>query len=131
MDPKYGFHAARSLSVLLEQHAPSTTIKIVNKSAFSKILIPVPSLAEQERIASILDVVDVLRIKRRESIAQLDTLVQAAFLEVFGDPVGNPKRWADTGTLADVATVSSGITKGRKTKEDTLTTVPYLAVVNV
>ena len=53
--------------------------------------IPLPPLAEQKRIAAILDAADALRAKRRESLAQLDTLLQSTFLDMFGDPVTNPK----------------------------------------
>ena len=59
-----------------------------------KIRIPLPPLPEQKRIAAILDAADVLRAKRRESIEQLDSLTQATFLEMFGDPVTNPKGWS-------------------------------------
>ena len=48
--------------------------------------IPLPPLAEQKRIAGVLDAVDALRAKRREALAQLDTLIQSTFLDMFGDP---------------------------------------------
>ena len=48
---------------------------------------PLPPLAEQKRIARILDAADALRAKRREAVAQLDTLLQSTFLDMFGDPV--------------------------------------------
>ena len=50
---------------------------------------------------------------------------------MFGDPVENPLGWPDDRVLDDVAEARSGITKGRKTGDAGLTTVPYLAVVNV
>jgi type I restriction enzyme, S subunit len=55
--------------------------------------IPLPPLAEQKRIAGILDAADALRAKRRESLVQLDTLLQSTFLHLFGDPVTNPMEW--------------------------------------
>lgn len=58
-----------------------------------KIPVPIPPLKEQKRIAKILDAADALRAKRRESLAQLDALLQSAFLDLFGDPVSNPKNW--------------------------------------
>lgn len=57
--------------------------------------IPLPPLAEQKRIAGILDAADALRAKRREALAQLDALLQSAFLDMFGDPVTNPMGWEE------------------------------------
>jgi type I restriction enzyme S subunit len=53
----------------------------------------VPPLPEQRRIAAILDQADALRAKRREAMAQLDSLTQSIFIEMFGDPATNPKSW--------------------------------------
>lgn len=75
----------------------------INASTLKTLQIPLPPLAEQKRIAEILDAADALRAKRRESIAQLDALLQSTFLEMFGDPVTNPKGW-EMCTLDDVAT---------------------------
>ena len=59
----------------------------------ARLQIPLPPLAEQKRIAGILDAADALRAKRREALAQLDTLLQSTFLDMFGDPVTNPMGW--------------------------------------
>ena len=64
--------------------------------------IPLPPLAEQKRIAAILDAADALRAKRREAIAQLDALLQSSFLTLFGDPVTNPMGWERI-TLGELA----------------------------
>ena len=55
--------------------------------------IPLPPLAEQRRIAEVLDRAEALRAKRRAALAQLDSLTQSLFLDLFGDPVTNPKGW--------------------------------------
>ena len=60
---------------------------------FVSVKIPIPPLAEQKRIAGILDAADALRAKRRESLVKLDTLLQSTFLDMFGDPVTNPMAW--------------------------------------
>ena len=60
-----------------------------------------PPLAEQRRIAEVLDRAEALRAKRRATLAQLDTLTQSLFLDLFGDPATNPKGWAAT-TLGDL-----------------------------
>ncbi|MGL5866780.1 MAG: hypothetical protein ACRCYX_13095 [Dermatophilaceae bacterium] len=86
--------------------------------------LPLPSLAEQRRIAAILDHADALRAKRRQVLTHLDTLTQSIFHDMFGDHAGEMAR------LEEVAIVSSGITKGRRTSDPTELT-PYLAVANV
>jgi type I restriction enzyme S subunit len=93
--------------------------------------LPLPPLAEQKRIARILDAADALRAKRRESLAQLDTLLQSTFLDMFGDPVTNPMGWSDSLRLGEVADIVSGLAKGRKLADQVTREVPYLAVVNV
>lgn len=68
-----------------------TTRGKLTKGGASEILIPLPPLAEQRRIASILDQADELRQKRQQAIEKLDQLLQATFIDMFGDPVSNPK----------------------------------------
>ena len=69
-----------------------------------KVDVFLPPLAEQVRIAGILDAADALRAKRREALAQLDTLLQSTFLDMFGDPVTNPMGWEERllGEICDV-----------------------------
>lgn len=59
----------------------------------AKIEIPLPPLAEQRRIASILDQANELRQKRQQAIEKLDQLLQATFIDMFGDPVSNPNNY--------------------------------------
>jgi type I restriction enzyme, S subunit len=60
---------------------------------FQELQIPLPPLADQQRIAAILDCADTLRAKRRAALVKLDDLLQASFIDMFGDPVTNPKGW--------------------------------------
>ena len=73
-----------------------------------KIQIPLPPLGEQKRIAGILDAADALRAKRREALAQLDSLLQSTFLDMFGDPVTNPMGWEVT-TVNGIGSVQGGL----------------------
>ncbi|MHB8101248.1 MAG: restriction endonuclease subunit S [Methanosarcina sp.] len=63
---------------------------------FLSLIIPLPSLEEQQRITDILDRAEALRAKRRAALAQLDELTEAIFIDMFGDPVTNPKGWSRT-----------------------------------
>ena len=65
----------------------------INVGRLKKLIVRVPPLAEQKRIAGILDAADALRARRREALAQLDTLLQSTFLDMFGDPTTNPMGW--------------------------------------
>lgn len=69
------------------------TVKGVTLDQIRSLKIPLPPLDEQRRIAAILDKADELRQKRKQTIAKLDELVQATFIDMFGDPVTNPKGW--------------------------------------
>ena len=69
------------------------TISNLSLTQLGELRVPLPSLAEQRRIAAILDQADALRAKRREALAQLDSLTQSIFDEMFGDPLLNPKCW--------------------------------------
>ncbi|MEJ4088320.1 restriction endonuclease subunit S [Galbibacter orientalis] len=70
----------------------------VNQASFSvtnlkKLKIPLPDLDTQKRIAQILDDAAGLRDKTKQLIAEYDQLEQSIFLDMFGDPVTNPKGW--------------------------------------
>lgn len=64
-----------------------------NKGDLERFQFPLPPLAEQRRIAELLDRAEALRAKRRAALAQLDSLTQSLFLDLFGNPVTNPKGW--------------------------------------
>jgi type I restriction enzyme S subunit len=91
--------------------------------------IPIPPLSEQRRIADILDKADAVRRKRKETIALTEQLLRSAFLEMFGDPVTNPKGW-ETTSLGAVCEVAGGlqVTTARAGNPILL---PYLRVANV
>ena len=65
----------------------------VSMKVFWEHEIPLPPLAEQKRIAAILDKADAIRQKRQQTIKLADEFLRSVFLEMFGDPVTNPKGW--------------------------------------
>jgi len=65
----------------------------ITRQNLKKIKIPLPPLETQKKIAEILDAADTLRQKTKTLIEKYDQLTQSLFLEMFGDPVNNPKKW--------------------------------------
>lgn len=103
LEPRFVRHFLESRAGDLKAAARGATIKGVTRRDVARLTIPLPPLAEQRRIAAILDTADGLLAKRRATIAELDSLTRSIFLEMFGDPVSNPKGWplAKLGTLAE------------------------------
>ena len=66
-----------------------------------------PPLPEQKRIAAILDKADSIRCKRQEAVRLTEELLRSVFLDMFGDPVTNPKGW-ETGLLGDYCDMETG-----------------------
>jgi len=101
-----------------------------NKGDLERLMIPLPSLPEQKRIAAILDKADAIRRKRRKAIQLADKFLRSVFLDMFGDPVLNPKGWKEA-RLDQISEIVSGVTKGRKLNGKATVLVPYLRVANV
>ncbi len=80
-------------SAAIREKCTGATIPHVNKSALQSIEIPLPPLPIQKKIAAILEKADAAREKRRKANQLTEQFLQSAFLEMFGDPVTNPKGW--------------------------------------
>ena len=92
LDQKYLWHWLGYATPKLKAKGRGATFLQVNKADIGSMEVPLPPLDEQRRIAAILDKADALRAKRRETIAKLDQLMQSVFLDMFGDPLNNPKQ---------------------------------------
>lgn len=71
--------------------ATGASYPAVSDRIILKLKISLPPIAEQKRIAAILDKAEELRGLRRRALSRLDAIAQSIFLEMFGDPVTNPK----------------------------------------
>ncbi len=87
--------------------AAGVNLPRLSPSALSEFEIPLPPLPEQRRIAEVLDRAEALRAKRRAALAELDSLTQSIFLDLFGDPATNPKGWPHR-MLFDLGRVVTG-----------------------
>ncbi|EMK0653601.1 restriction endonuclease subunit S [Pseudomonas aeruginosa] len=91
--------------------------------------IPLPPLPEQKRIAAILDKADAIRRKRQQAIQLADDFLRAVFLDMFGEPVTNPKGWS-VREVGDLCDVQGGLQVSKK-RAGLPVTAPYLRVANV
>lgn len=99
-------------------------------SHLRKMTMPLISISFQDKIVCNMDKVQSIIDLRKCELIQLDNLIKARFVELFGDMFFNSKTW-DEAPLESVADIVSGITKGRKIAGKRLMEVPYMAVSNV
>lgn len=119
---KYWFQIFSPSRLIQDEAYPSIRLYDIKK-----IEIPLPPLPEQKRIAEVLDKADALREKRRLVLQKLDLLLQSVFLEMFGDPVKNPKGW-ERATIRDLV---SSVNYGTSEKAGQVGEFPILRMNNI
>ncbi len=97
--------------------ANGVTQKNLSVTFVRNLEIPLPPIASQRRIADILDKADEIIRKRKEAIALTEQLLKSTFLDMFGDPVINPKGWEKC-QVKDIAKVKTGKTPSRKENDN-------------
>ena len=107
ISPDFLFWWLKTHEKHIQSKGRGATFKEVSKKIVEELQIALPPLDEQRRIAEVLDKADALRAKRRAALAQLDTLTQSIFLDMFGNPATNPKGWP-VGTLHSLGRVTTG-----------------------
>ena len=93
LDPEFLYHFLGTKVGELRDRSQGAAQGVITREMLQDLTLYLPPLAEQRRIAAILDQADALRAKRRESLAQLETLKQSIFLDMFGDPTTNSCHW--------------------------------------
>lgn len=95
VDPKWLMYILNSkkFNNKILQYVTGTTRQRISRGNLAKLEVHLPPLAEQIRIAAILDKADAIRRKRQQAIQLADDFLRAVFLDMFDDPVTNPKGW--------------------------------------
>ncbi|HCS4221443.1 TPA: restriction endonuclease subunit S [Klebsiella aerogenes] len=114
VDTKYLFHYIKSddfvnklVKLATGANYPAVSDKIIKEQQLKKI-----SLCEQKNIAAILDKAEGIRQKREQATKLADDFLRTIFLEMFGDPVENPKGWQRM-KFSEVGTLDRGKSKHR------------------
>lgn len=121
LDKRFLFHWISSESTVrrLVQQATGATYPAVSDKVIKSQPFTPPDLAEQQRIAAVLDRADSLRRKRQEAIRLTDEFLRATFIDLFGDPVTNSHGWS-TQPLASLGTLDRGVSKHRPRNDPSL-----------
>ena len=133
LDQRYLYHWFNSPNTqLLARNCGRQTTNISNMDLERclSIKIPLPPLLAQRRIASILDKADELRQKRQQAIEKLDQLLQATFIDMFGDPVSNTKGW-DLKAVGEISESKLGKMLDKKKQSSENDQYKYLRNANV
>ncbi len=120
VDARYLVHALKANTGYLVSKARGATIRGVTRNVVANLVIALPDLQEQRRIAEILDHADALRAKRRQVLAHFDDLTRSVFHEMFGGGA-----WVKA-PLGDVAKTSSGGTPSRASADNFGGAVPWV-----
>ncbi|WP_342559800.1 restriction endonuclease subunit S [Psychrobacillus sp. FSL W7-1457] len=127
--PKYAIYLFQTLDFRIA--LGKIVKKSVNQASFAvtdfkKIKVNIPSLEKQRCIVQVLDSCKSLMEKRQSQITSLDELSKSLFLEMFGDPVYNTKKWMLT-KLNEIGDWKTGGTPLRSEKDYYTGDIPWLS----
>ncbi|MFK5927184.1 MAG: restriction endonuclease subunit S [Desulfuromusa sp.] len=128
--PRYLYHwltSGETQHKLRRCGRQTTNISNMSFDLARQIQIPLPPLPEQRRIAAILDKADAIRHKRQQAIRLTEEFLRSVFLDMFGDPVTNPKGW-EVGTIRDLV---SEVKYGTSQKAGAEGAYPILRMGNI
>ena len=89
---KYFYYFLKKLK--MQNLAETTTVPSVKKSTLENIIINIPPLQNQLYIENILNTTSNIISNYQEELIQLELLTKALFVEMFGDPMLNAKKWS-------------------------------------
>lgn len=112
VDTHFIYYYLKSKTKQLNDLGNGATFKEISKKVVEGFEIPLPPLPEQQRIADILDKAEAINQKREQALALCDEFLRATFLDMFGDPVSNPKGW-EVKRLSKFGEVITGSTPSR------------------
>jgi len=125
---RYLLHILPKELKLIEDTTPFVTVKHLSVKKIKEIQIPLPPLPTQQKIAAILDKAQSLCEIDRQIIQKYNQLAQSLFLDMFGDPVTNPKEWE----IKQLGDVCEKITDGtHHSPPNTDEGIPYVTAKHV
>ena len=108
LDVQYLYYFMDKYLETLRSQSIGGVIKYIKLGNLTEADIFIPSIERQRKIVQILRKSRKLISLRKQQLAKLDELVKARFVEMFGDPVSNPKHWK-TAFLLDIGYCKNGM----------------------
>ena len=121
---KYLYHYMNKLQDTIYNKALGCAQPNISPKEIGELEIYLPNINEQKAIVEVLDKAQELIDKRKKQIEALDELVKSKFIEMFGDPVTNPKGW-EKKKLNELGELSRGKSKHRPRNAPELLGGPY------
>lgn len=128
---KYLYYCLRRKNKELNQKGTGSTFKAINKQDLSGLIIPLPALDIQKKIAHDLDTVSKLLNLRKRQLEELDQLIKSVFYEMFGDPVTNEKEWEIKVLSSCTSKIGSGATPKGGEENYKKTGISFIRSLNV
>lgn len=116
INTKYAYYFLYKNIHLLEAGFKGAGLKHISKDFISDIKIPLPTLKYQDNVVAALDKANAIRRKREKAIKLADEFLRSVFLDIFGDPVVNPKGWRQV-KIKEMCAVKTGNTPSRNVPE--------------
>lgn len=113
IDKSYFIYAIQHYLKEMEAKTHGATMKHITKKDFDDMLVPYPNMQKQRETAGILSMVDGIIVSCQQELTKLDELVKSRFVEMFGDPMTNPKGYPCY-TVGDIIEFQGGSQPDKK-----------------
>ena len=108
--PKYLFHALKANQQRIMALRTGSAMPNIQKSTIQKFELKIhDDINTQKKVSSMLDKCNELIEKHKLTLEKYDSLIKSRFIEMFGDPVTNPKKW-EFRKLSELAEYWNGLT---------------------
>ena len=120
--PRYLYYAVKNMH--LEKYYTGATIPHIYFKDYQKEKFNLPDIYKQNEVVEVLEIIEKITEKRNAQLNDLDTLIKARFVEMFGDPVSNSFDLPEK-TLPELGEFGRGVSKHRPRNDARLLGGPY------
>ena len=113
---------------LLENGFKGAGLKHISREYIANIEIPLPEILEQNKLVSQFDLIESSITNHKKMLEKYDTLIKSRFIEMFGDPSKNNKKW-EIKKLGDIIRVLGGYAFSSKAFKES--GIPVLRIGNI